>query len=344
MLETSLPAGLEHRREDYKLITGTSHYVDDLRPPQRRPAALHMAVVRSPYAHAEIKGIQLDAARTLPGIAAFAGAELVSSVRTIDTIPAPGLKKPERRSLALGRVRYVGDPVAVVLAENLYAAIDARDLVEEQPNLIEREAPNPANGVPIEGLAAWRDFIPSSATFSSGAHLAVVEVDTGTGEVYILTYVAVDDCGRVLNHYLAEAQVHGALAQGIGQALYEEVMYDQDGQLLTGSLMDYTMPNAEQVPNFVTGLVETPSPINPLGAKGVGEAGCIGAPPAIVNAVLDALAPLGIKTIDMPLKPEKVWALVQAARHGTLEQSDPTPPPVFSADEKEQGGEVPDFA
>jgi aerobic carbon-monoxide dehydrogenase large subunit len=817
MLETSLPAGLERRREDYKLITGTSHYVDDLRSPQGRPTALHLAVVRSPYAHAEIKGIQLDAARTLPGVAAFAGAELVSGMRTIDTIPAPGLKKPERRPLALGRVRYVGDPVAVVLAENLYAAIDARDLVEveyellpavvdpeaalapdapilydelgsnvasrsqvgggdiaaafanadrivrlrvvnqrlapgsmepracmfdfdpasgeltawvssqaiyrvidalsaflgiersrirvhnaevgggfgsktafvgeeivaaalavrygrpvkwiesrsenlqaqthgrgqvnyieaafqndgrllglkvrtiadlgaflamstalvpngtpymlngpynvqavdsqvvgaltnkvptgayrgagrpeaayilertmdriahelgldpaevrrhnfiapdafpyrtvtgmqydsgnyqaaldksleladyrgwrekqrerresgssiplgiglstftevsggaigpnrpgipqeaatvrirqdgtilvqsgvatngqghftafaqiaantfhmpvskievrmndsalpaygigtfgsrtiqvsgsavllaaeavrekalrvaarmleaasadlvledgrvmvrgvparaialgeiarlveEQPDLIEREAPNPANGVPIEGLAAWRDFIPSSATFSSGAHLAVVEVDTGTGEVHILTYVAVDDCGRVLNHYLAEAQVHGALAQGIGQALYEEVMYDQDGQLLTGSLMDYTMPNAEQVPDFVTAVVETPSPINPLGAKGVGEAGCIGAPPAIVNAVLDALAPLGIKTIDMPLKPEKVWALVQAARHGMLEQSDPTPPPVFSAVEKEQGAEVPDFA
>jgi len=108
--------------------------------------------------------------------------------------------------------------------------------------------------------------------------------------------------------------------------------------------MDYTMPNAEQVPNFVTAVVETPSPINPLGAKGVGEAGCIGAPPAIVNAVLDALAPLGIKTIDMPLKPEKIWALVQPARNGTLIQSDPTPPPVFSADENEQGGEVPDFA
>ncbi len=817
MIETTLPAGLERRLEDYRLITGTSHYVDDLRPPKGRPAALHMIVVRSPYAHAEIKSIQLDAAQALPGVvAAFAGAELVSGMRTIDTIPAPGLKKPERRPLALGRVRYVGDPVAVVLAENLYAAMDARDLVEveyepllavvdpeaalapdapilydelgsnvafrsqvggdikaaftsadrtvrlrvvnqrlapssmepracmfdfdpssgeltawvssqaiyrvidalsaflgiershirvynaevgggfgsktafmgeeivaaalavrygrpvkwiesrsenlqaqthgrgqvnyieaafqndgrllglkvrtigdlgaflamstalvpsgtpfmlngpykmqaldcqvvgaftnkvptgayrgagrpeaayilertmdriadelgldpaevrrrnfiapdafpyrtvtgmqydsgnyqvaldkaleladyagwrakqrehreagssmplgiglstfieisggaigpnrpgipqeaatvrirqdgtilvqsgvatngqghftafaqivattfhlppskievrmndsalpaygigtfgsrtiqvsgsavllaaeavrekalqvaarmlevapsdlvledgrvmvrgvparalalgeiarlveEKPDLIEREAPNPANGAPIEGLAAWRDFIPSSATFSSGAHLAVVEVDTETGEVHILTYVAVDDCGRVFNHYLAEAQVHGGLAQGIGQALYEEAMYDRDGQLLTGSLMDYTMPNAEQVPNFVTAVVETPSPINPLGAKGVGEAGCIGAPPAIVNAVLDALAPLGIKTIDMPLKPEKICALVQSARNGTLEQSDPTPPPVFSSGEKEQGGEVPDFA
>ncbi|HEV7234816.1 MAG TPA: molybdopterin cofactor-binding domain-containing protein, partial [Ktedonobacteraceae bacterium] len=186
-----------------------------------------------------------------------------------------------------------------------------------------------------EGLAAWRDFFPPSATFSSGAHIAVVEVQSDTGEVHVLTYVAVDDCGRVLNQYLVDAQIHGALAQGIGQALYEEVLYDEDsGQLLTGTMMDYALPNAQQVPGIVTEGVETPSPHNPLGAKGVGEAGCIGAPPAVVNAVLDALAPLGIKTIDMPLKPEKVWALVQAAHEGRLEQSEPTPPPVFSSGEK----------
>ena len=131
--------------------------------------------------------------------------------------------------------------------------------------------------------------------------------------------MAVDDCGRVLNHYLAEAQIHGALAQGIGQALYEEVIYDQDGQLLTGTLLDYPLPIAKQLPDFVTDLVETPSPLNPLGVKGVGEAGCIGAPPAFVNAVLDALAPLGVKSIDMPLKPEKVWALIEDARRDALE-------------------------
>ena len=217
-------------------------------------------------------------------------------------------------------------------------------LVEGQPDLIEREPPNPANGVPIEGLAAWRDFRPSNSTFSSGAHLAVVEVDSDTGEVHILKYVAVDDCGRVLNHYLAEAQVHGGLAQGIGQALYEEVIYDQDGQLLSGTLMDYALPNAQQIPDFVTALVETPSPINPLGAKGVGEAGPIAAPPAIVNAVLDALAPLSIASIDMPLKPEKIWTLIQAARNGTFKEPDPTPPPVFSTEIRPQGGGRPEFA
>ncbi len=208
-------------------------------------------------------------------------------------------------------------------------------LVEEEPGLIEHEAPNPANGKPIEGLAAWRDFYPPNATFSSGTHIAVVEINTDTGDVQVVTYVAVDDCGRVLNQYLVDAQIHGALAQGIGQALYEEVMYDNaSGQLLTGTLMDYTLPTAGQLPTFVTESVETPSPLNPLGAKGVGEAGCIGAPPAIVNAVLDALAPLGIKTIDMPLKPEKVWMLMQAAREGKLVQPDPSPPPVFSTQAK----------
>ena len=191
------------------------------------------------------------------------------------------------------------------------------DMVEDQPDLIEREPPNPANGVPIEGLAAWHDFASPGSTYSSGTHLAVVEIDPETGELQILKYVAVDDCGRVLNHYLADAQVQGALAQGIGQALYEEVLYDEDGQLLSGTLMDYALPNASMLPNFVTDFVESPSPYNPLGAKGAGESGCIGAPPAIVNAALDALAPLGIKALDMPLKPEKIWALIQAAQDGT---------------------------
>jgi len=121
-------------------------------------------------------------------------------------------------------------------------------------------------------------------------------------------------------------------------------MYDSNGQLLTGSLMDYTLPNAEQIPGFVTDLIETPSPINPLGVKGVGEAGTIAAPPAVVNAVLDALAPLGIKSIDMALKPEKIWALLQAARQGTLEQPDPVLPPVFAAEARPQAGSRPDFA
>jgi carbon-monoxide dehydrogenase large subunit len=232
---------------------------------------------------------------------------------------------PDDLVLEEGRIFVRGAPTRAVALGEL-----ARR-VEEQPELIEQEPPNPVNGAPIEGLAAWRSFTPQGSGYSSGAHLAVVEIESDTGEVSILSYVAVDDCGRVLNHYLAEAQVHGSLAQGIGQALYEEVVYDaESGQPLTATLMDYTLPNAQQIPAFVADFVETPSPFNPLGAKGVGEAGCIGAPPTIVNAVLDALAPLGIKTIDMPLKPEKVWMLIQAARQGTLAQPAPTFPEFFA--------------
>jgi carbon-monoxide dehydrogenase large subunit len=203
-----------------------------------------------------------------------------------------------------GRVMVRGVPARVITLGEL-----AR-LAEEQPDLIEHDPPNPDNAAPIEGLAAWRDFSPQGATYASGTHIAVVEIETETGEVHILKYVAVDDCGRVLNHYLAESQIHGSLAQGIGQALFEEVLYDPNGQLLTGTLMDYALPISTQVPEFITDLIETPSPFNPLGAKGVGEAGCIGAPPAIVNAVLDALAPLGMREIDMPLKPEKIWEIL----------------------------------
>ena len=180
------------------------------------------------------------------------------------------------------------------------------------------------------GLAAWRDFAPPGETFAAGAHLAIVEVDSETGEIHLLTYIAVDDCGRVLNHTFTEGQLHGALAQGIGQALYEEARYDENGQMLAGSLLEYALPTASQLPAFVTGLVETPSPFNPLGVKGVGESGTIGAPPAVVNAVLDALAPLGITSIDMPLRPERIWALAQAARQGSLRQPEPMLPPVFS--------------
>ncbi len=228
-----------------------------------------------------------------------------------------------------GQVIVRGTPTRSVALSEL-----AR-MVEEHPDLIEREAPNPANGHPIEGLAAWHDFSSPGATYSSGTHIAVVEIDPDTGEIHILHYTAVDDCGNVINHFLVEAQIHGGLAQGIGQALCEEVVYDQNGQLLTGSFMDYAMPNASLMPQFVTDFIESPSPYNPLGAKGAGESGCIGGPPAIVNAVLDALAPLGIKAIDMPMKPEKIWTLLQDARQGTLTQTDPSPLPIFAQKTKQ---------
>jgi carbon-monoxide dehydrogenase large subunit len=167
------------------------------------------------------------------------------------------------------------------------------------------------------GLEATNFFRPSDTIFPFGADIVSVEVDIETGQIKVLKYVAVDDCGVVISPMLVEGQVHGGLAQGIGQALYEEVRYDEDGQLLTGSLMDYAVPHAENFPWFETSHTVTPTHINPLGAKGIGELATIGSTPAIANAVLDALAPLGITHLDLPLTPQRVWqAIVQAKTNG----------------------------
>lgn len=164
------------------------------------------------------------------------------------------------------------------------------------------------------GLEALDFFRPPSTTFPFGADVAVVEVDPSTGIVTIKRYVAVDDCGNVISPMLVEGQVHGGLTQGIAQAMFEEVVYDSSGQLITGSLMDYAVPVAENLPSYETDRTVTTSPLNPLGAKGIGELATIGSAPTIVNAVVDALAPFGIKHIDMPLRPERVWRAIQEAK------------------------------
>jgi aerobic carbon-monoxide dehydrogenase large subunit len=161
------------------------------------------------------------------------------------------------------------------------------------------------------GLSATSMFEPSNFTFPFGTHICVVEVEPQTGNVKIKKYVAVDDCGKVINPLLVDGQIQGGIAQGLGQALFEEVLYDENGQLLTSSLMDYPLPRALDLPRLELSRTETPTPVNPLGIKGVGEAGTIGSTPAIVNAVVDALAPFGVTDIDMPLKPEKIWQLCQ---------------------------------
>ena len=163
------------------------------------------------------------------------------------------------------------------------------------------------------GLEATSFFDPPNFTWPSGTHIAVVEVDPDTGEASLLKYVGVDDVGVVINPMIVDGMVHGGVTQGIGQALQEEAIYDDEGQLLTGSMMDYAVPMAEVLPSFATDRTVTPSPVNPLGVKGAGEAGTIAASPAVVNAVMDALAPFGVKHIDMPLKPEKVWRALRAA-------------------------------
>jgi aerobic carbon-monoxide dehydrogenase large subunit len=160
------------------------------------------------------------------------------------------------------------------------------------------------------GLSATHFFEPSNFTFPFGTHIAVVEIDRETGDVKFLRYIAVDDCGKVINPMLVEGQVHGGIVQSIGQAMYEEIVYDEQGQLMTGTLMDYAVPKAAMSPWFELDRTETPSPVNPLGVKGVGEAGTIGATPAIVNAIVDALKPFGVRHLDMPVRPEKVWRII----------------------------------
>jgi carbon-monoxide dehydrogenase large subunit len=162
------------------------------------------------------------------------------------------------------------------------------------------------------GLVATNFWEPSNFTFPFGAHIVVTEVDGETGAITLKRYVAVDDCGKIINPLIVDGQVHGGVVQGLGQALWEQAVYDDNGQLVTGELMDYAIPKASNIPWIESSHTETPSPVNPLGVKGVGEAGTIGCSPAVVNSVVDALSTLGVRHIDMPLTPEKIWDLVQA--------------------------------
>jgi carbon-monoxide dehydrogenase large subunit len=154
-------------------------------------------------------------------------------------------------------------------------------------------------------------YDPVNFSFPHGTHLCATEVDTETGRVTIRKYVAVDDIGRVINPLIVEGQVHGGVAQGIAQALFEEAVYDADGNLMTGTFVDYTLPSAADLPSIVTDRTESPAPDHPLGTKGVGEAGTIASTPAVVNAIVDALRPMGVHDIAMPCTPERVWRAVQ---------------------------------
>ncbi|HEX7248587.1 MAG TPA: xanthine dehydrogenase family protein molybdopterin-binding subunit [Actinomycetota bacterium] len=168
------------------------------------------------------------------------------------------------------------------------------------------------------GLLAEGVYREPASTFPFGAHIAVVEVDTETGDVRLVRHVAVDDCGRVLNPALVEGQVHGGLAQGIAQALYEEVRYDDQGNPITSTLTTYAMPTAAEFPHFETARTETTTPVNPLGVKGIGESATIGSTPAVQNAVIDALSPWGVRHLDLPLTPERVWRALAADRGAVL--------------------------
>jgi len=168
----------------------------------------------------------------------------------------------------------------------------------------------------LKGLCSMQGFEPADLSYPFGAHLAVVQVDPETGEVNIRRYVAVDDYGHVLVPMLVEGQTHGAITQGVGQALYEQMAYDESGRVLSATLMDYAVPLAKELPSYELTLTETPSPLNILGVKGAGEAGTVAAPAAVANAVIDALYPLGVTSLDVPLTPYHVWQAIHKARTG----------------------------
>jgi CO/xanthine dehydrogenase Mo-binding subunit len=161
------------------------------------------------------------------------------------------------------------------------------------------------------GLESTDFFRPEGTTFPFGTHVAVVEVIPESGEIKFLRYVSVDDCGKIISPMLVTGQVHGGLAQGIGQALFEEVLYDESGELISGTLNDYVVPRAFHFPEFESYHTETPTYLNPLGAKGIGEAATIGATPSTVNAVIDALSPWGITHLNTPFTPQRIWTAIQ---------------------------------
>jgi carbon-monoxide dehydrogenase large subunit len=258
------------------------------------------------------------------------------------------------RSLQLGGSAVAGAADAVLAAGRSLAA----SLLEasERDIVLTEDGRLGVAGVPARALS-WADvaaagekqgapllaehqFAQPGATFPFGAHVAVVEVDTETGLVRPVRHVAVDDCGRVLNPLLVEGQQHGGIAQGIAQALWEAVAYDPDGNPLTATLADYGMPSAAELPSFEAAQTETPTPNNPLGAKGIGESGTVGSMPAVQNAVIDALGHLGVRHIDPPLSPERVWRAIRDAANGTVSSPWRDPPAVFDGLPRRQASTV----
>jgi carbon-monoxide dehydrogenase large subunit len=250
--------------------------------------------------------------------------ESVETVQGDTALIATGRGTGGSRSVPVGGVvaqRAAGDvverakPLAAELLEAAVADVAFEDgryrIVGTDRSIGLIEVARRSGGRGLEGSASWQ---PSAPTFPNGCHVCEIVVDAATGVPRIERYTVVDDFGTVINPLLVEGQVHGGVAQGIGQALVEETVYDQgSGQLLTGSFMDYGMPRADTVPAFDFSMLPVPCTTNPLGMKGAGEAGAIGAPPAVINALVDALSPLGVRHVDMPATPQRLWRLIRQA-------------------------------
>jgi carbon-monoxide dehydrogenase large subunit len=200
-----------------------------------------------------------------------------------------------------GTFRVAGSPDKELSIQALaFQAFTAHDLPDGmEPNL--------------HAAVTWD---PPNFVFPFGSHIAVVEVDTETGHIELVDYVAVDDCGNQVNPLIVEGQIHGGIVQGAAQALWEEAVYDEDGTLRNPSCLDYLIPSAAEVPSFTLDHTTTPSPTNPMGAKGIGEAGTIASTPAVMNAITDALSPYGITDLAMPASPQRVWEAIQSSNGG----------------------------
>jgi carbon-monoxide dehydrogenase large subunit len=247
--------------------------------------------------------------------------------------PAMGYGTYGSRSLAVGGMSIVKSCHKVVekgkkLAAHILEAAE-EDIVFNQGTFSVKGSPDKSKtigevafasygaGLPEgmeQGLEAVSYFDPPNFTWPFGTHICVVEVDPATGAVDMRKYIAVDDCGNVINPMIVDGQIHGGIVQGIAQALFEEVIYDEEsGQLKTGTLLDYSIPSANEIPEFTLDRTVTPSPTNELGVKGIGEAGTIASSAAVINAIVDALSPLGIKHIDMPASPDRLWKMIKEA-------------------------------
>jgi carbon-monoxide dehydrogenase large subunit len=253
-------------------------------------ATLGVAMERINVVHSDTalvpRGLGTFASRSVQ----IAGSAVVVAARDVDE---------QARTLAAGRLEA-----------------DLADVVRDGDSYHVRGAPVPSLSLTevaagAGGLFAEHDFEPADSTFPFGTHVAVVEIDADTGDLRVLRLAAVDDAGRIVNPLLAEGQVHGGIAQGVAQALFERVSYDADGTPLTADLTGYRMPSAADLPPFTTARTETPSPLNPLGAKGIGESGAVGSTPAVWNAAVDALAHLGVRHLELPLTPEQLWRAIE---------------------------------
>jgi aerobic carbon-monoxide dehydrogenase large subunit len=262
-----------------------------------------------------------------------------------DLVPSGGGTGGSRSLQLAGSAVLRATEVMIEKARTLAATLleaDVADVVVDRERAVVGVVGVPQSGISWGELAAKSAergegalagefmFEQDGATFPFGTHISVVEVDADTGEVRVIRHVGVDDCGTVVNPLILEGQQHGGIAAGIGQALYEQIQFDADGNPVTSNFADYGFPSAAELPSFEVHSTETPSPLNPLGAKGIGEAATIGSTPAVQNAVIDALAHLGVRHIDLPCTPMRVWQTITAAENGTLADPWSEPPAVFA--------------